>query len=279
MKGNEVRIYGSIGEDVDYTSFMNEFNSIEGDVTLKINSNGGSITEGLAMYNNLVALDKDVTVVIEGMAASMASIIAMAGKTVKMFKNSFMMIHNPHCSSGCGEADDLRKTADTLDKMRDSIVDIYKNKMKIDVEAIKDYMDKETVFTADEALALGLCDEIIDNFIGEGVELDNIQSDFKAMEAISGLQNKIESYSDDISNLNSKVEKRDELISKMQSDNDKLNNAVEEYQNKLQKVLAGGFTVEPEINNWKDALHKCSNDYVEARTKYPQAYENYMRGE
>lgn len=129
------------------------------EINVSICSQGGNIVEGLAIYNMLANHAAPVNVEITGIAASMASVIAMAGDTIRMAKNSFMMIHNP-AGGVDGESEDMRKQADVLDKMRDMLADIYAKRTGQDIEDVIEAMSKETWMTADEALALGYCTEV-----------------------------------------------------------------------------------------------------------------------
>jgi ATP-dependent Clp protease protease subunit len=95
-------------------------------INVRINSVGGSLFGGVALYNLLEAHGADVTSYVDGLAASAASIIAMAGKTV-MGRGAMLMIHNP-LAVAVGDAAELRKTAAVLDKARDSLLAIYKAK-------------------------------------------------------------------------------------------------------------------------------------------------------
>lgn len=128
-------------------------------ITLRINSPGGSVFDGLAIYNFLK--ERDVTVQIDGLAASIASVIAMAGKEVKIAGNGFLMIHNPW-GGAMGEAEDMRQTADLLDKIRDSLIWTYAEKTGKEHEKIKEWMENETWFSAQEAKEHGFVDSITD---------------------------------------------------------------------------------------------------------------------
>jgi ATP-dependent Clp endopeptidase proteolytic subunit ClpP len=128
-------------------------------INLRINSPGGSVFDGIAIYNFLRG--QDVTVQIDGLAASISSIIALAGKTVRIAGNGFFMIHNPW-GGAIGEADEMRQTADLLDKIRDSLVGTYAAKTGKDYDTIKKWMDSETWFSAAEAKDAGFVDEVTD---------------------------------------------------------------------------------------------------------------------
>ena len=97
---------------------------------------------------------------IDGMAASMASVISQAGDERRMANNALMMIHKPLTTQG-GNADELRKNADTLDKIESNILEAY-SKSHYTEKEIADLMKDETIFTAEEALKVGLIDNIED---------------------------------------------------------------------------------------------------------------------
>lgn len=127
-------------------------------LTVRINSPGGSVFDGLAIYNYLASL-ADVTTIVEGVAASMASVIALAGKTRKIAENSFFMVHSPW-SAVAGTADDMRETADLLDKLAASLAGIYAKRTGKTDEEVKAWMETDTWFSGSEALSAGLATEI-----------------------------------------------------------------------------------------------------------------------
>ena len=156
----EVSIYDAIGSfDVNAKQFVDELKEINADtINLRINSPGGSVIDGNAMFNALQRHPAKVITHIDGLAASMASVIAMAGDEVHMADNALLMIHNPWTFS-MGDADELRADADLLDKMSASILSAY-GRSQYEAEEIKDLMDAETWFTAQEAFDAGLVDHI-----------------------------------------------------------------------------------------------------------------------
>lgn len=127
-------------------------------VGVRINSIGGSAFGGVALYNALESHPGEVTSVVEGLAASAASLVAMAGKTV-MGKGSMMMIHSPS-TIAMGNAAELRKTADVLDKVQDSLATIYTAKTGKSLDEVNGLLDDETWMTADEAVAAGFADAV-----------------------------------------------------------------------------------------------------------------------
>ncbi|MDR1978554.1 MAG: Clp protease ClpP [Synergistaceae bacterium] len=143
--------------------FVKEIKDL-GDITkinLRINSGGGDVFEAQAMYSYLRTHKAHKTVRIDGLAASAASFLAMAGDKIVMPSNALMMIHNP-ATIVWGEAEEMRKVAEFLDKVRDTIAAVYMAKTGLPEEKIKSMMDDETWMDADEALSLGFCDETDD---------------------------------------------------------------------------------------------------------------------
>lgn len=129
------------------------------DITLRINSVGGDVFEAQAMYSYLKSHPANITVRVDGLAASAASVVAMAGNKVIMSANALMMIHNP-AGGVWGEAEDMRDTAEILDKIRDTIANVYMVKTGIDREKVISMMNDETWMTATEAHDLKFCDEV-----------------------------------------------------------------------------------------------------------------------
>jgi ATP-dependent Clp endopeptidase proteolytic subunit ClpP len=129
-------------------------------INIYINSLGGSVMEGVAIYNQLKRHKAQKTVYVDGFACSIASVIAMAGDKVIMPKNTVMMIHNAwtYCR---GNASELRKMADDLDKINEVGKQAYLDKAngKITAEELTALMDSETYLTAEECVKYGFADE------------------------------------------------------------------------------------------------------------------------
>lgn len=132
-------------------------------INLHINSPGGSVFEGIAIYNMLKQSKAKVNIYVDALAASIASVICMAGDAIFMPANSMMMIHNPY-TMAVGNANELRKAAADMDQITKASVQSYMAKAgnKLDETTLKQLMDNETWLTAQEALAYGLCDQVID---------------------------------------------------------------------------------------------------------------------
>jgi ATP-dependent Clp endopeptidase proteolytic subunit ClpP len=127
---------------------------------VRINSAGGIVTEGLAIYNLLKQSSAKVTCRVDALAGSIASIIALGGGTLEMAEHSYLMIHNPYGWIQGGSSE-LRHQADVLDSMRDEMLSIYCAKSGKSREFIGALMDEETWLTGTQALAYGLCDRLI----------------------------------------------------------------------------------------------------------------------
>jgi ATP-dependent Clp endopeptidase proteolytic subunit ClpP len=161
----DITIYDTIGNDpffggVSAKSFIEELkDAADKDIDLRINSPGGQVFEGIAIYNALARHPKMVNVSIDGMALSIASVIAMSGDSIHMAENAMMMIHNPWTVAQ-GDAAMFRKEADVLDKVREGMITSYQGKSKLDREELVAMMDEETWFTATEAHDAGLVDTI-----------------------------------------------------------------------------------------------------------------------
>lgn len=160
----EIYVYDEIGFwGITAKDFARDLKQLDpkGEINLRINSPGGSVTDGIAIYNLLKNHKAKVNTFIDGLAASMASVIAMAGDKITMPENALMMIHNPW-GGAMGDADELRKTADVLDKMKTALVSAYVNKTGLADTEIADLMTAETWMTGAEALEKGFATQITD---------------------------------------------------------------------------------------------------------------------
>lgn len=129
-------------------------------LTVRINSPGGDVWDGMSIYNQLATFDAEVRVVVEGIAASAASLVAMAGHSIEAYQVSQMMIHDAW-TIAAGNEQEFRDLADLLGKIDGQIASTYAGKSGRDVEEFRTLMDKDTYLTAEEAMDLGLVDGII----------------------------------------------------------------------------------------------------------------------
>ena len=129
-------------------------------VNVRINSYGGDVFEGIAIFNLLKSYPGKVNVYIDSCACSIASVIAMAGDKIYMPENTFMMIHN--CwSYAMGNAEDLRKTAEDLDTIMKGSIASYMSRVNISEERLKELLDQETWLSAKDCVAMGFADELV----------------------------------------------------------------------------------------------------------------------
>lgn len=164
---SELYIYGDIVSskwlETDVTS--NDIKDIiknlkSKELNVHINSYGGEVFEGIAIYNLLKQSPVKVNVYVDSCACSIASVIAMAGDKVYMPENTLMMIHN--CwSLALGNSNELRKQADDLDKIMESSIASYMSRITITEEELKELLNNETWLTAKECVEMGFADELL----------------------------------------------------------------------------------------------------------------------
>ena len=135
----------------DVKEFLDQLDGTE-NINIHINSGGGSVFGGIAIYNMLRHNNAHKTVYVDGLAASIASVIMMAGDEIVMPKNATVMIHKPSASYffTTKNADDLRKDADSLDTCQEAIMQTYMTKAKVDKEEIEQKVNNETWLTGEE---------------------------------------------------------------------------------------------------------------------------------
>jgi ATP-dependent Clp endopeptidase proteolytic subunit ClpP len=164
----ELELYGDIGESwygdgitgAYVAAWLNAYAKDAPEITVRINSVGGWVSEGISIYNILHSHKAKVRVVVDGFALSAASVIAMAGDEIAMMAGSLMMIHP--ASGGCwGTAADMDATSRALARMSTSIADIYAQRTGKPAEECTALMDAETWLTTSEALAGGFCTEVV----------------------------------------------------------------------------------------------------------------------
>jgi len=161
-KTGKIYIYGVIGDEYTSQMLMETLQEFENqgikDILVLINSPGGYIFDGLAIYNALKPLN--VNVEISGQASSIASVVAMSGKEIAINENSFMMIHNPW-TFAIGDSDYMQKVKDMLDELKKVIIDAYEGKTGKDRAEIEKLMNAETFMSAQLAVDEGFADRKI----------------------------------------------------------------------------------------------------------------------
>ena len=193
----EIMIYDVIAEyGVNAQDFVNMLRSQPKakKILLDINSPGGSVFDGNAIYNELMEYGATIETTVTGIAASMASILAMTGDKVRMHANSFMMIHNPLVGI-IGDSSQLRKEAEVLDKIKTNAIAAYKRHAKtLSEKQIDDLMTAETYMTAAEALKMGFCDEVIEERDIEEVMFGGLAVPESVYSAVLGVRSSIPDF-------------------------------------------------------------------------------------
>ena len=166
-KQAEVMIYGDVTSfpwlesDVSAYNLSKQIQELEVDeITVGINSYGGEVAEGLAIYNALKQHKAKVTTRVDGFACSIASVIFAAGDNRVMNDSSLLMIHNAW-TGACGDAKELRKAADDLDKINDASVKAYLSVTSVEEDELRAIMDEETWLSPEEAKEMGLATAVL----------------------------------------------------------------------------------------------------------------------
>lgn len=162
----EIYIYGDIGgwwDGVQPEEIAKEIADLDvGTLNVHVNSGGGIVFDGMAIYNAFAAHSANVVMHIEGIAASIASVIVMAGDEIRIGESANLMIHKPW-SFVVGDATDMRSEADILDNLEQGIVDIYAARTEQDDETLKTLMSAETWMRGQQAVDEGFADAVIPN--------------------------------------------------------------------------------------------------------------------
>jgi ATP-dependent protease ClpP protease subunit len=205
----ELRIYGDIGaswdadESNDAKRIVEALDGLKGDLDVRINSFGGSVADGLAIYNAISRHNGNVTTHIDGVAYSIASLIAMAGNTISMADNAMLMIHAPW-GFAMGNAPEMREMADVLDRHSEAMLVSYIRNGGPDEAVIRGWLTdgKDHYFTAAEAAELGLVDRIADAEPMMGIAAALRDSRFSVPAAMSAQPEKRSKMSDDTQAVN-----------------------------------------------------------------------------
>lgn len=180
----EIFVYGEIGAwGVTANQFVQDLRAMDDGVSpviVAFNSIGGDLFDGLAIHNALSRLGERCTGRVDALAASAASVAVCGAHRVVIAANAMLMIHNPYTFTG-GDAEDFRRVADVLDQTLEAIIAAYKAKAPdIDEAELRRMVNAETWLTANEAVALGLADEVGDGLkvsacLGQGSVLQRFQ--------------------------------------------------------------------------------------------------------
>ena len=161
----DIHIYDEIGYwGITAKKFVSDLKAISDatSINLHINSPGGDVFDGIAIYNALKGLGIPITAYVDGLAASMASVIAMVGNPVIMPANAMMMIHKPWGASS-GDANAMRDYADLLDKVESVLIPAYVEKTGKTPEAVAAMLEDETWLTGAECVEHGFADQVTES--------------------------------------------------------------------------------------------------------------------
>ena len=165
----EILLYGDIGfggfgglDGITLADFADELKALDDEprITVRINSPGGDVFDGITMYNRLVAAQPRIRIMIEWIAASIAAVIAMAGDEILIAENGMMMIHDAF-GLEIGNSEDMRAMADILDDLDTKIARTFAARTGQTDAAIRKLMDAETRFKGPAAVEAGLADRLI----------------------------------------------------------------------------------------------------------------------
>jgi ATP-dependent protease ClpP protease subunit len=164
VEAGTMEVRGGIGDYEGYVS-ASDFKTLlaehdGGDIVMTLSSEGGCVTEGLECYNAMMSYSGKITIVVDVLAASIASIMAMAADTLIVKSTAQMMLHRCWCLSA-GNAIEFRSLADVMDKLDGQLAEVYAEKAGGEKEDWINVMTAETWYTADEAVAAGLADEVL----------------------------------------------------------------------------------------------------------------------
>ena len=160
------------GDEITPQMFRDELEAEDGDITVWINSPGGNVFAAAEIYTMLLEYKGAVTVKIASIAASAASVVAMAGNRVLMSPTALLMIHDPS-TIAMGNAKDMEKAIETLNEVKESIINAYAAKTGMRRGKIAELMSNETWMNAKKALEYGFADEILFGDSGSETEEDN----------------------------------------------------------------------------------------------------------
>lgn len=159
----EILVYDVIGwpynDAGDLVRYVNSLG--DKDILVRLNTPGGDVFDGMAIFNALANHKGKVTIRIEALAASMGSVLAMAGKEIQAYSNTMMMIHDPWIYTA-GNQYELREMADLLEKISGNMLDVYAGRSKIGKREMKEIMKAETWYTAKEAKEKGFINTILE---------------------------------------------------------------------------------------------------------------------
>lgn len=176
QKKGEILIYGAIFESdycrnsaIKINDKLAELSDVD-IIDVRINSPGGSVYEGIAIYNSLRSHEAKINVYIEGMAASVAGLVAMAGDNIYIHKTAQMVVHNPS-TFAWGDEHALAKEVENLKAIKESAMEAYLTKTNLSKKDLIEVMNKDTLYTAKNAVKDGFATHIIEEVVNPDTEM------------------------------------------------------------------------------------------------------------
>tara|TARA_B100001250_G_scaffold409590_1_gene434261 strand:+ start:7493 stop:8497 length:1005 start_codon:yes stop_codon:yes gene_type:complete len=284
-KGKEIAdiyLYSEIGGmEINAENFVKDLSDLKGkDLNVHINSLGGSVFDGIAIYNALKNFKGKVTTKVEGIGASIASVIALAGDSIEMADNSLLMIHNPYAMVG-GDSQEMRKTAELLDKIKNEIIGIYESKTGLTSEVLNSMMDEETWFNSSEALESNFIDSVSEsvdvkneydlsefkNITNEKVNQILIKNHLGPMEELKKMLNDIKSLVGSLANPKSEENVENKVEEIVVLDNEEVVNKITALENAIADFEGVKVTMENEIEDLKNNNSNLQGELDKAKAK------------
>lgn len=267
----EVYLYDDIGFwGVGAKDFISELQKHENKhIHLRLNSPGGEVIEGTAIYNALKRHAAGVTVHIDALAASMASVIAMSGKPVMMADNALLMIHDPYTFAS-GTSEELRKSADILETMKANLIRAYVQKTGLPEDEVQDMMAKETWMTATEAVALGFVD-----YIEEGIAAaasmtrEKAQARFDTLAKAMANQKPPRAEGEEEKAPNEEKETNKEATPTVE----KLEERIEELEGVVKELEEEAEASKAKVSDYRDQFAALRKNHAEAYAALEKQYE------
>jgi ATP-dependent Clp protease protease subunit len=234
-----------------------------------INSPGGDVFAGETIYHMLKQMSCPVHVYIDVMAASIASVIAMAGEKIYMYENAIMMIHKAS-TLAWGNSDDFEKSKKVLEVIDNSIINIYKDKTKMNKEDIEKMLKEETWMSAEEAVNLGFADEVkklTEEEIEEvgKLELEVVTYEFAKKfnntpeQFLLNLKNEIIDNKNDLDSEKIKL-KLEDAMNKIETLKNKLESDEEKYKNDISNLENEKTILADKVSEYEAKIQESSNE-------------------
>lgn len=252
-------------------SVLQQLSVFQGPLTVHINSVGGSVFDGFAIYNALIAYKKagnQLIIRIEGLAASIASIIAMAGDEVVICQAAMIMVHKPTIDPfWCGsmDANDLQREADALTQIEAVLNDVYSSKTGLGSTKIQNMIDAETWLTPDMAVMLGFADSI------EKIEKqpEMLQPVYNNLFKNASSQTKL--YVNNAFKIKNMTTPNDALLKAVKDNAEKTNTLMGWFQNKFGKGKSAAQNACATLANGNPVYYNDADEFAEGTAVFDDA--------